>query len=396
MSAGLSHINPSKQEAALKSVITPTTPDIIERFKPSRVFKDAVDNSQSQTTEASGSQPSSRPSGSPLHVTSVAFDDMGDRCVTAGEDDVFTLYDARKGKKLRTLYSKKYGIAHARFTHRPQNIIHASTKADHAIRYHSMHDNKYLSYFQGHTDTVRSLQMSPVDDTFISAGDDQTVRLWDLRAPTCRGVINDMGGSTIAAFDSGGVVFAVACSDNQTIMLFDSASLDAVPFAYTRLVDPEHARIESAASANFTSLAFSNNGDYLLVGTASNVHYVLDAFDLVIVRRLEGHGGLDRHSGEEVCWSADSRCVFSGSRDGNIVAWDLSAPDGATKLQAPDPAGPTPTMQPSVILRPGDGQHAASRAVQFNPRYNLLAVGGEEFSMWLPTTKSAADIDEGW
>lgn len=54
-------------------------------------------------------------------------------------------------RKIRTLYSKKYGIAHARFTHRRENIIHASTKGDHAIRYHSMHDNKYLSYFQGHT-----------------------------------------------------------------------------------------------------------------------------------------------------------------------------------------------------------------------------------------------------
>lgn len=56
-------------------------------------------------------------------------------------------------RKLKTLYSKKYGISHARFTHKPTNIIHASTKNDHALRYHSMHDNKYLAYFQGHTAT---------------------------------------------------------------------------------------------------------------------------------------------------------------------------------------------------------------------------------------------------
>lgn len=54
-------------------------------------------------------------------------------------------------RKLKTLYSKKYGIAHARFTHKSTTIIHASTKNDHALRYHSMHDNKYLAYFQGHT-----------------------------------------------------------------------------------------------------------------------------------------------------------------------------------------------------------------------------------------------------
>ncbi len=91
--------------------------------------------------------------------------------------------------------------------------------------------------------------MNPVDDTFISAGDDGTVRLWDLRAQSCRvsglfsyvqkrsrpgltcheqGQLNDVGGSTIAAFDSGGLVFAVACSDTQTIALYGSQSLDNV------------------------------------------------------------------------------------------------------------------------------------------------------------------------
>lgn len=34
--------------------------------------------------------------------------------------------------------------------------------------------------------SVRSLQMSPVDDTFLSAGDDGTVRMWDLRTQGCR------------------------------------------------------------------------------------------------------------------------------------------------------------------------------------------------------------------
>ena len=33
---------------------------------------------------------------------------------------------------------------------------------------------------------VRSLHMNPTDDTFISAGDDGTVRVWDLRMPECK------------------------------------------------------------------------------------------------------------------------------------------------------------------------------------------------------------------
>lgn len=67
-----------------------------------------------------------------------------------------------------------------------------------------------------------------------------------------------------------------------------------------------------------TSLEFSNNGKYILVGCATNVHYVLEAFTLQIVARLEGHQplGFERkgvtRSGAEVCWTTDSSYVLAG------------------------------------------------------------------------------------
>ncbi|KLT45658.1 WD40 repeat-like protein [Cutaneotrichosporon oleaginosum] len=357
--------------------------EVVEAFRPARVFKNT-----SQTPEE-GAEPSS------LQISSIAFDDSGERAVTAGDDDVFILFDARKGKKLKTLYSKKYGISHARFTHKSTNIIHASTKNDHALRYHSMHDNKYLAYFQGHTATVRSLHMNPVDDTFVSAGDDGTVRLWDLRMQACKGLVNDIGGSTIAAFDSSGCVFAVACTQNQTVFLFDASTSDDAPFAHQPLIDHELAKISAPPPRpHFTSIAFSNNGHYLLVGTDRGTHYILDAFELNIVRRLEGHVGLGRMSGEEVSWSADSNYVFSGSGDGSVLVWDMTPPKGETKLEAPR-GSPPPTLTPSITLRPpGEGDISPARAVAFNPRYSLLGVGGQEFSLWL--SQSATQVEEGW
>src|SRR6267154_1190314 len=54
----------------------------------------------------------------------------------------------------KTLHSKKYGVDLPRFTHKNTAIIYASTKEDDTIRYHSLHDNKYLQYFRGHSQRV--------------------------------------------------------------------------------------------------------------------------------------------------------------------------------------------------------------------------------------------------
>ena len=109
----------------------------------------------------------------------------------------------------RLCKSGKYGVHLARFTHKSTAIIHASTKGEEAastIRYLSLHDNSYLRYFYGHKkqyvtredrewksvlkhelcNRVTSLEMSPADDTFLSAAADDTVRLWDLRTATAQ------------------------------------------------------------------------------------------------------------------------------------------------------------------------------------------------------------------
>ena len=70
--------------------------------------------------------------------------------------------------------------------------------------------------------------MHPADDSFISAGDDGTVRMYDLRSPNPKALLNDLGASCISAFDNSGSVFAVASSEQQTIALYATDSPDGV------------------------------------------------------------------------------------------------------------------------------------------------------------------------
>jgi COMPASS component SWD2 len=250
-----------------------------------------------------------------------------------------------------------------------------------------LHDNKYLQYFKGHKGKVISLEVSPVDDGFMSGSLDKTVRLWDLRAPTCRGLLT-VPSNPIVAYDSTGVVFAVAVNNYARILLYDQANFDKAPFLVITLEDPTLSLISYPPRPIYmTSLSFSSNGKFLLVGCSGNAHYILDAFEGHLLAKLEGHVGLERRSisappsiepmkgssGEEVGWTPDSKYVISGSLDGKILIWDvgnLSPPTGPVDLQKP----PTRILPLSTL----DGHPGPSRCVRFNPRIAMMCTAGSE------------------
>lgn len=87
------------------------------------------------------------------------------------------------------------------------------------FRYLSLHDNKYIRYFSGHTKKVVSLCVSPIEDMFVSGSLDKSLRLWDLRSPNGQGYINVMG-RPVAAFDPDGLVLAAGIN-SETLKLFD-------------------------------------------------------------------------------------------------------------------------------------------------------------------------------
>lgn len=337
--------------------------------------------------------------------TSLCFDDRGEHLITTSEDETLQLFGARNGKHLKQAFSKKYGCFLARFTHKSSAVIHASTKEDETIRYLSLHDNTYIRYFKGHKRRVVSLEMSPRDDTVLSGSSDDTVRLWDLRSPSCQGVLN-IAGQPCVAFDPSGLVFAIALNMKRTILLYDLREFDSEPFIAQHIEDPVLARVSypPPPSPLFTSLKFSNDGSKLLVGTAGDVHYVLDSFTGHVLARLEGHQGLahapsldsmvpgQSGSSQETTWTPDSRYVLSGSADGRVLVWDVQPPkdDPVHAMRAPQ--SPHATWQPLKIY---DGHLGnPSRCVAFNPKLGMLATAATELAFWLPAPADDANTDQ--
>ncbi|XP_025065435.1 WD repeat-containing protein 82 isoform X3 [Alligator sinensis] len=167
------------------------------------------------------------------------FSPNGETVISSSDDDSIVLYDCQEGKPKRTLYSKKYGVDLIRYTHAANTVVYSSNKIDDTIRYLSLHDNKYIRYFPGHTKRVVALSMSPVDDTFISGSLDKTIRLWDLRSPNCQGLMH-LQGKPVCSFDPEGLIFAAGVN-SEMVKLYDLRSFDKLAGAH-QLIEPHPAR----------------------------------------------------------------------------------------------------------------------------------------------------------
>ncbi|GAA6033555.1 hypothetical protein JCM8097_001453 [Rhodosporidiobolus ruineniae] len=360
------------------------SPAVVSSFKPAKVFRNHNEQGSS--------------------FTSLAFDRQGDYLLTSGEDMTMQLFDTRSGKHVKQLYSKKYGVHLARFTHKSSTVVHASIQGNDDIRYLSLHDNNYLRYFHGHKKRVTSLAMSPQDDTFLSGAADDTVRLWDLRTANAQGLLN-VAGHPCVAYDPTGTVFCVVLNLRSTVMLYDLSNFDKQPFLSVHIDDPVlRERSFPPRTPIYTGASFSNDGKWLLVGTSGDVHYVLDSFDGNVVARLEcppesRETGLERSiqppydrpmepsaglSGEEVKWSPDGRFVITGSITGHLHIFDVHPPSAQLETLYPNrpPPGPACTLYP---IKSTEGhQGGPSRCVAVNPRSAMWASGGFELAFWLP------------
>ncbi|KAI0226736.1 WD repeat-containing protein 82 [Lamellibrachia satsuma] len=286
-------------------------------------------------------------------INSIDFSANGETLISSSDDDSIVIYDCQNGTPKRTLNSKKYGVDLINYTHATNTAIHSSTKVDDTIRYLSLHDNKYIRYFQGHTKKVVTLHMSPIDDTFLSGSLDKSMRLWDLRSPNCQGLMH-LPGRPVAAFDPEGLIFAAGIN-SESLKLYDLRSFDKGPFTTFKL--------QQDKDCDWTGLKFSPDGKLILVSTNGQVIRLIDAFQGTPLQTFMGHAN---HKGIalEASFSPDSQFVFTGSTDGKIHCWN------------------TETGAKVAIL---NGDHTgAVQCIQFNPKYMMLSTACSNMAFWLP------------
>ncbi|XP_065900981.1 WD repeat-containing protein 82-like [Dysidea avara] len=287
-------------------------------------------------------------------ITCVDFAVNGETMIASSNDDSVTVYCCMEGKPKRQVNSKKYGCDIVRCTHASNAILCSSNKIDDTIRYLSLHDNKYLRYFPGHTKRVVALQMSPVNDTFLTGSMDKTVRLWDLKSPNCQGIMH-LAGKPVASFDPEGLIFSVGV-ESKMVKLYDLRSFDKGPFATF------HVR-QDFAECEWSNIKFSPDGKLILISTNISQIRILDSFQGNEIATLSGHLN-NQGIPLEASFTPDSQFVLSGSQDGTVHIWEAESGHKLCVLEGGHP-GPT-------------------RCVQFNPKYLNMVSTCTNLAMWLP------------
>ena len=287
---------------------------------------------------------------------SLHYSNDGLNLITCSEDDQIIMFDCEKGAQKRLLNSQKYGVDLIRFTHAKTAAIHASTKVDDDIRYLSLHDNKFLRYFKGHTKRVICLEMSPNEDFFMSGAMDNSVRLWDLRSPTCSGLMN-VTGKPVLSFDPEGLVFSVGVQSEQ-VKLYDLRSYEKGPFTTFKM--------QRETKFDWTGLKFSPHGKFILITTNGSEMRLLDAFDGKPLQTFGGHLN-NKGLALDGCFSPDSIYVLSGSTDGRIHVWEAESGNKICVLNG--------------------GHVGPVKCVQFNPKFMMMTSACSHLNMWLPNDK---------
>jgi len=305
--------------------------DGLKNMRPYRVFKDNT-----------------------ARINHLDYSRDGRLLITSSDDDSMTVYDCDKATKLQTVNSKKYGVCLIHFADNNKSVIHASSKVDNTIRYLSIDNKQYLRYFIGHVKRVRSLSMSPVDDCFVSCAMDNTLKLWDLRVPSCQGTLNSTA-TLSATFDRGGLVFAIGVGTGH-VKLYDIRCFQKGPFLTVQMPFGLH--------TDYTSMQFAPNNRLMVLGTRHDELYVLDSYEGRFKYTLRGHRN-DGNLNLRPAFAPGSKHVFCGSTDGKISIY---------------------SMTNGEIVRNYHTDHQSPiENILFNPRYYFMSTACMELRTWLPT-----------
>lgn len=299
------------------------TPTILQSIEVAKVFKD--------TSE----------------ISSLSFSPDGQFLLTSS--NTINLYNVLKGTHEKSIPSESYMI---HFSNNPYSFLSASSQT---IDYWNLQSTRIIHTFP--VNSLASLDISPRDDIFLSA-DTKQISIHDLNYRRTIGKLelNESIGSIICKYDPYGLIFVAAYSIisqgryKNVVQVFDSRQFSKGSFALWYFEGSE-----------IISIDFSNDGQYILVNTKTNIVYILDSLDGKIKNVFK------EFLGNGICpsvFSPDSRYMFTScDKNYSVVVANVENCQKIHELK---------------------GNVKSIKAIAWSPEHCVLATGNDHLLLWVP------------
>ncbi|MCP5243332.1 MAG: AAA family ATPase [Burkholderiales bacterium] len=303
-------------------------------------------------------------------VTSVAFSHDGSRIVSGGEDKTVRMWNVQTGEAVgEPLTGHEDAVTSIAFSPVDNTLI-ATGSYDNTVRVwrYGRKDISEIIKFTGHQGPVNSVVFSPDGSQIVSAGVDETVRIWNMRTrkqigtPLTGREVKLLTGHessvTGAAFLPGGN-FILSSSQDKTFRIWD-----------VQINKPIGEPLEHHKYA-VSSVAFSPDGGQIVSGSNDGKMYMYDmnTYELV-VNPYWGH----IRAVTSVAYSPDGSRIVSGSDDKTLRLWDVQ------------------TGQ--MIDEPLKGHESSVYSVAFSPDGSRIVSGSSDKTLRIWDVQTSKPIGE--
>jgi WD40 repeat protein/tRNA A-37 threonylcarbamoyl transferase component Bud32 len=271
---------------------------------------------------------------------SLAFGPEGRILASGSEDGTIKLWDAPTGAVVRTLrdHHNLAPINHLAFSPNGQTLASASHTGQ-AVTVWDSATGYLLRTIKGHNSLINDLDFSPDGVHLATAGNDETVKIWDTTRDQESRSLRAKSGVVAVAFGPDGT-YLVSAGLDGIVTLWDRATGQAV-------------RTFPGHTGPILSVAISRDGRRVASASEDQSVRLWDVATGKEIHALKGHTGWVA----AVAFNPDSTMLASGSGDRTIKLWDVAT---------------------GRVLRTLDGHLYQVKAVAFGPDGKTLASAGND------------------